>query len=92
MLSRPEPRTSSSISTRELNRRAVAARFRDRRGDETVVAQIQSPCPLPNCSGKVLFTPVATREGAFGECDQCGAMFRLKEGLTEMVRPPNRDH
>jgi hypothetical protein len=36
----------------------------------------------------VRFTPVTTGEGAFGECDRCGALFRLKDGQTDVVRPP----
>ena len=56
-----------------------------------LASEIHEHCAAPGCPGTVVFIPLRTSVGAAGECDVCGATFRLVGGEVTMTQPPKRD-
>ena len=53
-----------------------------------MTAEIRGECSVPGCAGTVVFVPLGTSVGAAGECDECGASFRLVGGEATLILPP----
>lgn len=54
---------------------------------KSAVAGISGLCPDDMCMGSVFYEP-DDKPGMRGECDTCGAQFRLMGGQSIQTRPP----
>ena len=49
---------------------------------------IHGRCPQKDCPGTIAYESVPNLPGMTGQCDTCGAQYRLTQGQTIMTSPP----